>query len=72
MLQNRIPRTALAEIYTHPRGKIREVYHEKLRPFRPLKSGLTPLTPGPFDTVVDERHHDELELYQLSRFRGED
>lgn len=59
-------KTELAEKYGHPLGS----KHEPIAGYLPLKSGLTPLTAGPFLTVEELARHRELLAYQESRFQG--
>jgi len=64
--------TELAEIYGHPLfGAANRDKHAPLEGIVPLKSGITPLDPGPFETKVELSQFEELEEYQRSRFRGE-
>jgi hypothetical protein len=58
--------TSLAGRYRHPVGG----YHKILEGSDPLKSGLTPLTDGPFNTPQEQADHDALVEYQRERFRG--
>lgn len=58
--------TVLAEKYRHPVGG----HHKILEGSDPLKSGLTPLTGGPFNTTQEQSYHDALVEYQRERFHG--
>lgn len=58
--------TALAKKYSAPRTGD----HETLIGFEPLKSGITPLDPGPFRTWKQFVDFYVLEKYQRNRLKG--
>jgi len=58
--------TDLAKKYTHPTGPD----HVVISHYEPFMSGLTPLEPGPFASVVDRDVYKDLRDYQIERFRG--
>ncbi|PMD36571.1 hypothetical protein L207DRAFT_586273 [Hyaloscypha variabilis F] len=62
------PKTELAEKYGHPLGPEHGIIHGLV----PLKSGLTPLLPGPFISSVDNDLKNLMYRYQQRRFRGWD
>lgn len=59
-------KTALAEKYGHPVGP----HHKVIQGILPLKSGLTPLNPGPFLTFAELQLFKDLHTYQRLRFHG--
>jgi hypothetical protein len=63
--------TELAEIYGHPLFREPDGIHGPLEGIVPLKSGLTPLEPGPFSTKAELSQFEQLEAYQRTRFKGE-
>lgn len=63
----RRPKTALAEKYGHPLGQ----QHGILHGYAPMKSGLTPLDMGPFQTFEEMHFYRAMDYYQRERFRGQ-
>jgi hypothetical protein len=61
-------KTALAEKYGHPIGP----EHAVIQGYVLLKSGLTPLNPGPFLTIEERDLYHKIASYQRSRLRGEE
>jgi hypothetical protein len=59
--------TALAEKYGHPTGSNDDI----IQGYVPLKSGLTPLNPGPFRTVAEKVLYEKMVEYQRKRLKGE-
>ncbi len=61
------PKTALAQIYSHPYGEIGGVNHNPIANILPYKSGLSPSTLPPNVTPQDKIEREEsaaLERYQ--------
>jgi hypothetical protein len=64
------PKTALAQIYSHPYGEIGGVNHNPIANILPYKSGLSPSTLPPNATPQDKIERAALERYQKKRFEG--
>ncbi|CAD6443667.1 e72514a3-7bc5-4884-b29d-2ee4915c82b5-CDS [Sclerotinia trifoliorum] len=59
--------THLAESHTHPTGE----EHKPLKRLPGLlKSGITPITPPPYDNYYKHKAHQDLKWYQAERFGG--
>ncbi|TEY83158.1 hypothetical protein BOTCAL_0025g00170 [Botryotinia calthae] len=59
--------TRLAESHTHPTGEDHEALH---RLPGLLKSGITPITPPPYESYYKHKAHQDLKWYQSQRFGG--
>ncbi|KAK6610112.1 hypothetical protein H4I95_03171 [Botrytis cinerea] len=59
--------TRLAESHTHPTGEDHRALH---RLPGLLKSGITPITPPPYENYYKHKAHQNLKWYQSQRFSG--
>lgn len=59
--------THLAESHTHPTGEDHKALH---RLPGLLKSGITPITPPPYENYYKHKAHQDLKWYQSQRFGG--
>ncbi|TGO58654.1 hypothetical protein BOTNAR_0177g00160 [Botryotinia narcissicola] len=59
--------THLAETHTHPTGEDHKALH---RLPGLLKSGITPITPPPYENYYKHKAHQDLKWYQSQRFNG--
>ncbi|KAF5874365.1 uncharacterized protein Bfra_004370 [Botrytis fragariae] len=59
--------TRLAESHTHPTGEDHKALH---RLPGLLKSGITPITPPPYENYYKHKAHQDLKWYQSQRFGG--
>lgn len=65
-----LPKTPLAEIYSHPYGVVNSVEHTAIENILPYKSGLTPVSISPNATAAKLQLRDDLNSYQRLRFGG--
>jgi len=68
--QIQLPKTPLAEIYSHPYGVVNGVEHNAIENILPYKSGLTPVSISPNATPAELQLRDDLNNYQRLRFGG--
>jgi hypothetical protein len=68
--QIQLPKTPLAEIYSHPYGVVNGVEHNAIEKILPYKSGLTSVSISPNATPAELQLRDDLNNYQRLRFGG--